>query len=430
MIDDAILRERLQRKLSPLATKLQVHSPAAAPPYALAQTVRKRGISGPVAQPAMYLCRSNGVLYWDVKATSIPPGLRRGQRRGIIPANFIDKIMAMPLEANMVASFLRDLDGIWNKAPGLKRWDGAELKPIDPKDVAKTGSILLIVHGTFSHADAITKPLNKAGVLAAAQGKYKQVLAFDHPSISVSPVMNAVDLARSLAGSRADIDVITHSRGGLVTRWWLETLDRGPGKRRAVFVGSPLDGTSLATPKSIRNLMSWFSNLSATIGELSDAGSSVFPFMAVVAGLARLSSTVSDIGSKLPIADAAMSMVPGLSAMSKGSFELERSKVKPAKALDYYAITSNYEPSAVGWEFWKAFQGDPKLRVANAFVDPLFDGPNDLVVDTASMNVLTASLKIPAANIHSFGRNDKVYHTNYFEQDTTIAWIKAALQIP
>ena len=54
--------------------------------------------------------------------------------------------------------------------------------------------------------------------------KYDRVLFFEHPTLSVSPVINALELGRALAGSSGQIDVIAHSRGGLVVRWWLEAF--------------------------------------------------------------------------------------------------------------------------------------------------------------------------------------------------------------
>lgn len=110
---------------------------------------------------------------------------------------------------------------------------------------AATGRILLFVHGTFSKSEALFDQLNDPNFpagrdfLGRALQHYAQVLAFNHPTISVSPLLNALDLARLLADTAADIDVVCHSRGGLVTRWWLEAFDRGPGRRRVVLVGSP-----------------------------------------------------------------------------------------------------------------------------------------------------------------------------------------------
>ena len=52
--------------------------------------------------------------------------------------------------------------------------------------------------------------------LRDAGKSYDQVLAFDHPTLSVSPVLNGLDLARRFAGTKAKVDVIAHGRGGLV----------------------------------------------------------------------------------------------------------------------------------------------------------------------------------------------------------------------
>ncbi len=74
--------------------------------------------------------------------------------------------------------------------------------------------------------------------LESARSAYGQVLAFDHPTVSVSPFLNALDLSRQLATTDAEIDVICDSRGGLVVRWWLDVLDRERTQvRRAVFFG-------------------------------------------------------------------------------------------------------------------------------------------------------------------------------------------------
>jgi pimeloyl-ACP methyl ester carboxylesterase len=328
----------------------------------------------------------------------------------------------------MVSSFLRDLDTTWNPSHGLKIWKAGHLKPILPAEVEKTGKLLLIVHGTFSNADAILTPLKDGGFLKRAVNHYQQILAFDHPSVSVSPVLNAIDLARQLEGTAAEIHVIAHSRGGLVSRWWLEALDRGKGARKAVLVGSPLNGTSLATPRSIRSLMSWMSNLSRVIGEVSGAGGSMIPFLTVIAGLARIAATVTNLASKVPAVDAAIAMVPGLAAMSRENFELARLNVQMKALPAYFAVTSDFQPPAVGWEFWKAFQG-ASIRAVNALVDPLFDQANDLVVDTGSMDHLWTGGLIKD-KFDFGGTNSLVYHTNYFEQQPMLDWMATKLGIP
>ena len=75
-------------------------------------------------------------------------------------------------------------------------------------------------------------------LLDAAQQHYDQVLAFDHYTLSRGPILNALDLARLFAPSKAEIDIVCHSRGGLLTRWFFEVMDRLlDRKRRAVLVG-------------------------------------------------------------------------------------------------------------------------------------------------------------------------------------------------
>src|SRR5207249_558374 len=104
---------------------------------------------------------------------------------------------------------------------------------------------------------------------AAFLGKiacYDKVLSFDHATLSRSPFVNALELDRRLQPHTFDeIDVVCHSRGGLVTRWWLEVLNRKPlDAARVVFVGCPLRGTSLADPQSLRHGL----NLLTNVGKL------------------------------------------------------------------------------------------------------------------------------------------------------------------
>jgi triacylglycerol esterase/lipase EstA (alpha/beta hydrolase family) len=108
------------------------------------------------------------------------------------------------------------------------------------------------VHGTFSNVDGYLKELGQIPegrvFLGEIEETYDQVLGFDHATLAVSPVMNALDLARLFQDSKADIDVISHSRGGLVVRWWLEQFDsRGAGGARAILVG--LHWTAPAWPR-------------------------------------------------------------------------------------------------------------------------------------------------------------------------------------
>ena len=54
----------------------------------------------------------------------------------------------------------------------------------------------------------------------------------------------------------------------------------------------------------------------------------------------------------------------------------------------------------------------------------IFKGPNDLVVDTASMIDLGVPNLRLAADPHMFETGSEVWHCNYFRQDDTIKYIE------
>jgi hypothetical protein len=69
-------------------------------------------------------------------------------------------------------------------------------------------------------------------------------------------------------------------------------------------------------------------------------------------------------------------------------------------------------------------------RVKGLAADLVFDGANDLVVDTASMTVLARTPEaMSVQQLHDFGTNPTVHHTVYFEQPETATFIASCLGI-
>jgi len=381
------------------------------------------------------LIEVNGVLFWEhgagqaISTAGLHHGFRGRQARGEI----IDRVRVDELEPSKIGKYLSNLDLTLTPKQGLRRWDGAQFAGLDAP--AEKGKILLLVHGTFSKSemfsDSFTQTAEGQALLGRAAQKYDQILAFDHPTMSVSPLMNAVDLSRKFAGSKTDVDLICHSRGGLVARWWLEELERDRTlKRRAIFVGSPLAGTSLASPPRIRSLLSWFSNLNRMLAAGTAVASTILPFMTVVSGLLRFTALASSVVSKTPAADALIALVPGISAMSKisNNFELNRLNIDGDVNREYFVVRSNFQTEDPGWKFWNYFvnAGD---KARDTFTDLLFGEKNDLVVDTSSMTYLSKTTDISKDRILDFGDSDVVHHTNYFVQPKTIEFIAEKLQI-
>jgi hypothetical protein len=126
------------------------------------------------------------------------------------------------LGSNEITGYLENLDNTLTPRRGLQQWTTQGLQPIAAP--VQTGKILLFIQGTFSNSQHLFDEIRKAPggpelvARATAPGAYDQILAFDHPTLSLSPIVNAVDLREALAGTQAAVDIVCHSRGGLVAR--------------------------------------------------------------------------------------------------------------------------------------------------------------------------------------------------------------------
>ena len=400
---------------------------------------RRRGMDDDVG--VVSLLELDGVLVWEEGAVS-PATSRRRRYRGAlaVEGEVVTRVKySKALGRNSIVERLRLLDA--QLTPRAKRvpdaLSGSRLLEYDKftldlreqeGDAApvKRGRILLLVHGTFSNTESVVRELRadpKAAFLKKT-GAYDQILGFDHYTLSQTPVVNAVALARLLAESRAEIDVICHSRGGLVARWFSEVLDRvASRKRRVVFVGCPLRGTSLADPQSLRHGLDLMTNVGSVIG---DAGSLV-PFLSAASGLVGVLSSVGGFVANSPVIDAGVGLVPGLAAMSRIQNNAELDALnggnRAAKA-DYFAVSSSFMAEAVGWKFWRLFN---KLKVADAAADYLvFEQDNDLVVDTESMTYHAFGPDPQLDDETRFCRFDGasgIHHTTYFRDPKTVRFL-------
>ena len=404
-------------------------------------------------QSSLVLVERDGVLRWEDPGEAFLVGPRRaGLRRAGSGASSDDAgpgrvIVTRSFEqipGNKIAEYLQGADRMLTPTQGLYRLDIVPGDLPSSKWIPVQGPVanvrtLLLVHGTFSSIDhyqkELTHPSNAPGrdFLIWAKKNYQQVLGFGHPTLSVSPMLNAVHLERLFRRVSAQVDIIAHSRGGLVTRWWLDGVGGGAvGERRAVLVGSPMSGTSLASPARVRAVMNLLTNIISGIQTAGDVLGTAIPFAQVVKVLATVAGSITSALSKLPIADAAVLMVPGLHGQSRvgNNSELLTLRSMPPRA-EYFAITSNFQSDDPGWKFWQYFRKGVILDKAADIVfgdEPGLDGTsvgvqNDLVVDTSSMTQLGED-EFPKGQTYAFGTNSRVYHTNYFQQPETFAAIK------
>jgi hypothetical protein len=111
--------------------------------------------------------------------------------------------------------------------------------------VAKASRIVLFVHGIIGDTREMAASLQRAGVA----DRYDLVLTFDYENLQ-KPI---ADTARTLK-SRLDavglgpdhgrsLDIVAHSVGGLVSRWFIEREGGNRVVRRLVMVGTPNGGS-------------------------------------------------------------------------------------------------------------------------------------------------------------------------------------------
>ncbi len=275
------------------------------------------------------------------------------------------------------------------------------------------GRTLLFVHGTFSRAHGAFNDLPLAAMTKFQEMYEGRVIAFDHQSISRSPMEN-IDwlLERIPDGLTIDFDIICHSRGGLVSRSLAERTDPMPGTRqirvhRTALVGAVNNGTILADVSHWNDLVDTLSTVLNTVGiAVGDTVDLVLSFVR-------------------QIAVAAYPELRGLSAMVPSGDFLKELNGRPRGQNEYLAIASNYEPT------------DRQLKsfFRDVVTDKLFDGgPNDSMVRIDS--VCGSSVKGAFATVDEQLLLDEtrgIEHARYFGtpevSDRLIAWLGAGLAV-
>ena len=258
------------------------------------------------------------------------------------------------------------------------------------------GPCLLFVHGTFSHAVAAFQDLAKApaafDALTAAYGG--RVFAFNHLTVGRSPEDNVKELLAAVRGAR--LDVVTHSRGGLVVRT-LAASPRAPAIGRAFLAASPSEGTPLASPARWDEMAAWVAN----IGEALPSGALTFGLDFAAEALVWM-------------ARRAGGALPGLAAMDPAGEFLHDLNARPADGVSYAAAVAHFTP-------------DRSLakRLLDAGAEAIFREPNDLVVPTEG-GLSLGRRRIDERHVVRF--DGAVHHLNLFAQKETKEGLKIFLE--
>ncbi|MYM81155.1 hypothetical protein GTP44_04185 [Duganella sp. FT50W] len=292
-------------------------------------------------------------------------------------------------------------------ALGRGRGHGQPVMPVMPEDLAaaRGRKVLLLVHGVFSSVEGAFAALDLQPLLQRYEGR---VFGYDHWTIAKTPQQNALNLLQRLPSNAGwDVDILCHSRGGLVVRSLLTEGMADIAQARAgrianvgkvIFVAAANQGSPLASADDIKQ----FLNVAAMLASFS-------PGMALdlVIGLARM---VVSLGFGRP----------SVQALASGSAlieQLERSGTLLTAANSYYA-RANFA------------YGDSLLERTGALLSKaLIDSANDLVVPYG--NVLLPQAAPDAGHILNFGsaehKQTEVWHTGFFQHPATRDFITRQL---
>lgn len=344
-----------------------------------------------------------------------------GGTRGLIgtAGTKILKVLAFPLLDPVAGRVSDGFAGRWEKARRPYR-----IRSFTPDDYASPdaaqvddpawsrlsgGRGLLLVHGTFSRTHTAFGSLPPDFVAELHRRYQGRVFAFDHFTLSEDPRQNAAWLLRRIPeGTKLELDVLCHSRGGLVSRVLAERQaefslgSRSLAVRKTVFVAAPNAGTALTDAGHLIDLIDSYTNLlnffpGTGVSEILQAIIAVMKQLAVgaVAGLPGLES-----------------MLPG------GSFLKDWLNRGPKGPELYYAIASDYAPTQPGLLAW----------AKDRLIDRVFDAAeNDLVVPVLGVYESNGSELFPIADRYVHPPAAGIQHGGYFADATTreqiLAWL-------
>lgn len=275
------------------------------------------------------------------------------------------------------------------------------LTPGDVQTLAAGKPVLLFVHGTFStsHGGFGGLPVE---TMTELHRRYEgRVIAFDHPTLSADPVANIAWLRAHLPASPLQVDIVCHSRGGLVSR----VLAEAPGAfgandgniavRRLVLGAVPNSGTPLSDPDHMVNMID---RLTTALSLLPSG-----PVSEILEALITLLKVIGHGGLK---------GLDGLASMHPSGKFLSTLNGPGGQPAEYFAIAANYEPTDRGLRALVS-------GTADGIADQVFgDAGNDLVVPTDGVFAKNGNARfpVPTGKLLLFDAADGVMHTSVFEQ--------------
>jgi len=278
---------------------------------------------------------------------------------------------------------------------------------------------LLIVHGIISSTDGMLHRLPSAALKALHEKYEGRVLGYDHYTLSIDPDENARfflnKVRQAIPRGTLDLDILCHSRGGIVSR---ALVERGrelvPNHncvfRKVFFVATPNAGSVLGNPEHIVDMVDVFTNF---LTKLPD-GTAAYVIESVLAIVKLAAYTLE-------------TALSGLAAMGTSGYiktELNRGGSR-LSGVKYGAAAADYDPDSSRPNAFFA-------AALNAVVDRTFkEGStwvaNDLVVPCDGVHKANGCPMFPIPDPLIYNKSDHVYHNDFFAQPRTIEHLQEFL---
>jgi hypothetical protein len=300
---------------------------------------------------------------------------------------------------------LLDLEEVLRK--GGPPWEGNE------KKIPDGDRVLVLVHGIFDSVfgPAFSPLLLWGDLLERLQRHYRQrIYGFDHETLSVDPVQNARELMSWLP-SNTEIDIVCHSRGGLVTRALLQhpefqkRLKTDIRIRKVIFMGAANEGSPLAEPAHRGQLLEVFTEL---IQQRAPKSIQAARFKLLVEAAKVIANPAANL--------------PGLAALRPGSPLIQALSQSPVPAeVTYSFVCASFKNAR-----------DKRLRHLEPIsAAALGADANDLVVPYSGMTSLGAPIQgTPVTLGDEHTPQGDFYHLNYLDSPAVRDHITAFLGVP
>jgi hypothetical protein len=398
---------------------------------------------GPETGQAVLACDESGVLTWHlpvggspgaaatasrgagsttrflIPATPVAPQLGvRGTERSLVGAvgRKLLKVLVYPVTDPIIGAISDLFAERWearNRPYGLRTMSPADFRQkgagaLQAADWSRlsAGRVLLMVHGTFSTAHDAFGGLPDATFRELHARYGGRVVAFNHFTMAHDPRQNVEWLLSQLpADVKLEVDIVCHSRGGLLSRILAERpsvfgLDTSRvAVQRVVFVGVPNQGTILADPE---HMVKMLDRLTSALN--------LFPSGVVAETLEAIVTMVKMIGH------GALKGLAGIASMRPDGQFLNTLNAGRAAGVEYFAVAADYEPQEKGL---KALVSG---SVKDAVVDRVFQQvANDLVVPEPGVYGKNGcgAFPIPRNRLLRLAATEGVVHTTMFSHPST-----------